>query len=192
MGQAPWNDPWNDWYHCTGTTYGKWLPGSDWGFRTRHHRRHIEGDYKNPPPPGMYAEDLARSKRLMKREAVCLVVAARRLACDAMFASLCEDGIEVIAVAVNGVHFHLLARFPDRDPRYWIGRAKGRAARALAATGLAAAGGVWAKRCKCKPIADRAHQMTVVGYIRDHVREGAAVRVACVNRPDIVLPKPTA
>jgi hypothetical protein len=32
-----------------GHTYGTWLPGDPKGFRTRHHREHIEGDYKKPP-----------------------------------------------------------------------------------------------------------------------------------------------
>jgi hypothetical protein len=41
---------WRDWYHVTGSTYGAWLPGDPRGFRTRHHRQHVEGDYKDPPP----------------------------------------------------------------------------------------------------------------------------------------------
>jgi hypothetical protein len=45
--------PWNHWYHCMGNTFGTWLPGSPKGFRTRHHREHVEGDYKHPPPKGM-------------------------------------------------------------------------------------------------------------------------------------------
>lgn len=44
--------PWNDWCHCMGHTYGTWLPGDPCSFRTRHHRQHIEGDYRNPPPKG--------------------------------------------------------------------------------------------------------------------------------------------
>ena len=120
--------PWNDWYHCNGNTFGTWLPGSDWGFRTRHHRRHIDGDYKNPPPPGKYANDLARSNKLMRRPKVILSLAARRLICDAIFESLRGDGILVVAACVNGHHFHALAKFPDRRPRHWVGRAKGRSA----------------------------------------------------------------
>lgn len=43
--------PWNDWYHIMCHTYGTWLPGDPRGFRTRHHREHVEGDYKSPPHP---------------------------------------------------------------------------------------------------------------------------------------------
>ena len=40
--------PWNDWYHCTTHTYGSWLRGDRRGWRARHHREHVQGDYKNP------------------------------------------------------------------------------------------------------------------------------------------------
>ena len=42
------------WYHVVLTTYGAWLPGDPRGFRTRHHREHVPGDYKAPPPVGMF------------------------------------------------------------------------------------------------------------------------------------------
>jgi hypothetical protein len=59
--------PWNDWYHCMGNTFGTWLPGSPKGFRTRHHREHVQGDYKNPPPNGIYEERHKHAKSLMHR-----------------------------------------------------------------------------------------------------------------------------
>src|SRR5436190_1901454 len=58
------------WFHITTHTYAAWLPGDPRGFRTRHHREHVEGDYKNPPPPGKYADRLARSKKLLTQEPV--------------------------------------------------------------------------------------------------------------------------
>jgi hypothetical protein len=64
--------PWNDWYHCMGSTYGTWLPGDARGFRTRHHREHIEGDYRNPPPKGMYEARHQQSKDVMQRDVVYL------------------------------------------------------------------------------------------------------------------------
>ncbi|HEX3314753.1 MAG TPA: hypothetical protein VHR72_07680 [Gemmataceae bacterium] len=30
------------------STYGSWLPGNPRGFRSRKHRIHSSGDYKNP------------------------------------------------------------------------------------------------------------------------------------------------
>ena len=43
---------WHGWFHIIGNTYGTWVRGDPKGFRTLHHREHIEGDYKHPPPPG--------------------------------------------------------------------------------------------------------------------------------------------
>ncbi len=58
------------WFHVVLTTYGAWLPGDVRGFRTRHHREHIEGDYKSPPPQGVYTERLHRSQALLKQPEV--------------------------------------------------------------------------------------------------------------------------
>ena len=55
-----------------GHTYGTWLPGDPKGFRTRHHREHIEGDYRNPPPKGIYEGLHECAKRSMKRDPVFL------------------------------------------------------------------------------------------------------------------------
>jgi len=46
--------PWRDWYHCVVTTYGAWLRGDPRGWRSRHHREHIQGDYRRPPSSGTY------------------------------------------------------------------------------------------------------------------------------------------
>lgn len=103
---------WNGWYHVNGNTFGTWLRGDPHGWRARHHREHVEGDYKHPPPAGMYDRLLAHSKRLMQRDEVRLSEPARQLACREMVASLLRHRVEVIAVSVDDHHFHLLARFP--------------------------------------------------------------------------------
>lgn len=58
-----------------GHTYGTWLPWDGRGFRTRHHREHVDGDYRSPPPVGMYNGLRRHSKSSMKREPVHLDVA---------------------------------------------------------------------------------------------------------------------
>ncbi|MCG8406090.1 MAG: transposase [Phycisphaerales bacterium] len=165
--------PWNDWYHCNGNTYGTWLQGDPRGFRERHHRRHVDGDYKNPPPPGTYDALYAKSVRQLKQRPVRLDKTQRRVAVDAMAEKLLRDGIEVIAAAVDDHHFHLLVRCPDHHPRHWVGRAKKHASHRLSEQGLV--GQVWGKGCRALPITDRKHQVNVFGYVERHVREGAAV-----------------
>lgn len=164
---------WNSWYHCTGNTYGTWLPGDPRGFRTRNHRMHVEGDYKAPPPRGVFDGLHALAKRSMKSSAVHLDAADRRTACFAMVAELIFRQVEVIALAVDDHHFHVLARCSDQDPRWWIGRAKRRAS--LVLQGRKNSERLWAARSRAEPIRDRSHQRNVFNYIVRHGERGAAV-----------------
>src|SRR5262245_35779793 len=95
------------WYHHVLTTYGAWLYGDERGFRTRHHREHIEGDYKNPPPPGMYAHLLERSQQYLKQEPVVLLSELRSVVGNALRERLTGLGSLVICMAVAGQHAHL-------------------------------------------------------------------------------------
>lgn len=166
---------WNHWYHVNGNTYGTWLRGDPRGWRARHHREHVEGDYKNPPAPGTFDALYARSRALMTREAVRLGPEARRVACEAIVAALQHHHVEVVAACVDDHHFHLLARFPRDNPRKFVGIAKKESARALSSRALAEAGGVWAVRFRAAPIADRGHQVQVARYILAHASRGAVV-----------------
>src|SRR5262245_49122155 len=80
FGAPSMSQPWNFWFHVGSNTKSTWLHGDARGFRTRHHREHIDGDYRNPPPHGKYDEKLQRSMSLLKNPPVvltreqCLVV----------------------------------------------------------------------------------------------------------------------
>lgn len=167
--------PWNDWYHCMGHTYGTWLPGDPRGFRTRHHREHVEGDYKNPPPKGKYDELLNRSRNLMKRDPIFLSVEQRVLIVRLLVESLQRRNFDVATACVTDVHFHILARFPDHNPRHWIGVAKKESSHYAKESQLAPTGGVWAVRSKSLPTRSRGHQLNAAEYIFDHRDEGGAV-----------------
>lgn len=169
----PLEKPWNDWYHCNGNTYGTWLPGDPRGFRTRHHRFHVDGDYKKPPPAGVHDKQLIRSRRIMKKNAVQLNPRQRDVAVQAFVEKLLGDDVDLIAMAINDHHFHLLARFRDHRPKHWIGRAKMHASMLLSDFDLP--GKVWAAGCRTLPIRDRSHQLNVFNYILKHRRQGAAV-----------------
>lgn len=177
-------DAWNGWYHLNGNTYGTWIRGDPRGWRARHHREHVEGDYKTPPPPDAYAPKRALSRRLMD-ETIHLCAQARAIALAELVASLKHQHIEIIASCVDDHHFHILARFrlPEKPAgsspwassrtrnqpiyayiRHAVGLAKSRAARALSREGLVPEGGAWAKRFKITPITDRAHQVIAFKY----------------------------
>src|SRR4029079_6566514 len=51
-------EPWNAWYHVTNHVCGSWVRGDPRGWRSRHHREHVDGDYKNPPPTGEVRQPL--------------------------------------------------------------------------------------------------------------------------------------
>jgi len=162
---------WNGWYHVNGNTYGTWLRGDPRGWRARKHREHVEGDYRNPPAPGRHAGLYDRSKSLLKAKPVRLDRTQRRVAAIAIVEKLRELGVEILAVSVDAVHYHVLGRFPGADVRSFIGRAKKNASHLLREHRLP--GTVWAKRCRVLPISDRSHQVNVYRYIARHADRGA-------------------
>jgi hypothetical protein len=167
--------PWNNWHHLMGHTYGAWLPGDPRGFRTFHHRQHVDGDYKSPPPKGKYGQLHQYSKSVMKREPIYLNLEQRKLAVRFLVESLQRREIEVVSACVDSVHFHILARITDCRADHWLGVAKRETSTYMKRDGMCEPGGVWGRGGKCQPIRDRAHQLSTVKYILGHRSKGAAV-----------------
>jgi REP element-mobilizing transposase RayT len=176
--------PWNNWYHVTVHAYGSWLRGDPRGWRSLHHREHVDGDYKHPPPDGKYDILHELSKALMKRDAVRIAAELRQFIADAIAQRLQRDGIEVLIISLDARHLHVLARFPDHNPRHWIGLAKKHASHLVRQHGLRTEeGGLWAKRSRAQPIADRQHQLQAFRYILAHLDRGARVWRFDRNQP---------
>ena len=114
----------NGWYHVTGNTYGTWLRSDPLGWRERHHRRHVEGDYKHLPAAGTGADEWALSKALMDREAVRLDRSLRSVALLGIVTTLADWGAPVVIASLDDHHLHVLARIPDHDCRRSMGWAK--------------------------------------------------------------------
>jgi hypothetical protein len=178
---------WNHWYHVMGNTYGTWLRGDQRGWRERHHRGHVDGDYKSPPSIEFSQGVHRRSKMLMNRDPVHLEKRLRWIALVAIIGSLRGDDVELLVTSLDDHHLHLLGRFRNDDPRRLLGWAKLQAIRSVksylkahgAAVGLDVqlreGEGIWAKRSKSLPVRDRTHQVNVCGYIASHGKRGAAV-----------------
>lgn len=162
---------WNGWYHVNGNTYGTWLRGDPRGWRTRRHREHVEGNYKHPPQKGSFEAMYAQSKSLMKQNAVFLNKEQRRIAGQCFVEKFHEIGIELLAISMDRVHYHLLGRFPDNQVRQPVGRAKKHASQILTHYGLP--GVVWAVRSRNLPLRNRQHQKNVYTYILAHANKGA-------------------
>lgn len=106
--------PWNYFYHVTSNTKRTWLRGDPRGWRARHHREHVEGDYKHPPPPGKYRDQFETSKSLLKEPPVILSWEQRLIACRTMAEAFAFHNIWFEDIAVTAKHFHVLL-VVDRD-----------------------------------------------------------------------------
>ena len=117
----PSSGPWNDWYHVTVSTYGAWLPGDPRGWRSRHHREHVDGDYQYPPPPGKYDTLHRAATKSMKRQPIVLPAEIRATVMKTLRDALQHYGvtIAVIAVAANTrMYWRNLGR--TSRPREWL------------------------------------------------------------------------
>ena len=158
---------WNGWYHVMIGMYGTWLPGDARGWRERDHKKHVPGDYRDPPPSGFGEALHTYSKGAMVHDVTRLIASQRRRVGERLVEKLCERGIQVLCVSVGAEHVHVLAKFPEaRRVKIEVGHAK-RAA-ALSSGGV---GKLWSKGCAVKPINSRAHQLKTFDYIGAHARK---------------------
>ena len=164
-------EAWNNWYHVSGTTYGTWLPGDQRGWQERKHRKHVAGDYRNPPPKGSGVTRLRRSRILLQNHPIHLGPTQREVAGKALIDRLVMDGIEPLALSMDSIHYHILAKFPDKKVRQWIGRAKRHVYHLFRRRWEIQK--LWARLCHVAPVADRDHQIRVFKYICEHKDNGA-------------------
>src|SRR5688572_29199660 len=162
------------WIHFIETMYGGWLYGDPRGFRTRHHREHVDGDYKNPPPKGKYDARFQRSRASLKQPPVIVPPKVRRWIGTAVRDRLEQQGAFVLCLAVSAKHLHLLAKLPPGlYDRKAMGIAKKHTTFELRKQGWT--GKLWAKRGKELAVRTRQHHRRVYHYILNHVREGAFI-----------------
>lgn len=177
------------WFHVVLTTYGAWLPGDPRGFRTRKHRLHVEGDYKNPPSPDEFRGLQAHARKSMKRDPVTLDDKFKQIASDAIVESLQKQEIVTACTAVAACHAHLLIVLPNSRTRKIIGNAKRHCWHELNNAGWEQK--CWAKRPKFVPVETASHWRNCYRYIIRHVDEGAVVYEwgnGGDSAPDIVPP----
>jgi len=162
---------WNGWYHVNGNTYGTWLPGDPRGWRERGHKLHVDGDYQNPPPAGSGNALHDHSCKLLKQPPVRLTQEQRAIVGRALAEMLAQQEMELLAVSLDAVHFHLLGRFPNSLVRPLVGRAKKHACFELRHCGFE--GRLWGAGSNVVPIRDRQHQLNVFDYIVHHREKGS-------------------
>ena len=164
---------WNGWYHVGGNTYGTWLPGDPRGWREKRHKKHVEGDYNNPPPKGSGDAYHEHARDLLTQPPVHLDTTQRKAVGRALVERFVALDIEILTLSLDAIHFHLLARFPDNQVRPRLGRAKKHAYHELRDRGLI--GKLWGGGSNVVTITDREHQLNVFAYIGRHKEHGAWV-----------------
>ncbi|NIA07496.1 MAG: hypothetical protein GWP14_07670, partial [Actinobacteria bacterium] len=131
------------------------------------------GDYRNPPPKGSGVTRLRRSRILLQNPPVHLGPTQREFAGKTLIEMFVTDGVEPLALSVDAIHYHILAKFPDKKVRPWVGRAKLHAYHLLRRRWQIKK--LWARLCHVTPISDQDHRTRVFQYRCDHNKQGGWV-----------------
>jgi REP element-mobilizing transposase RayT len=157
------------WRHVVISTANSWLPGEPRGFRSRDHKIHSSGDYRNPPPAGEHA-GLFRYSKKISGEPIVIPGDLRPEIGKAILRKLEDQGYQVLVLSVAATHAHVLVELPshDGDVRHVVGQCKAVSSHAVRAR---LPGRVWGHGGKFKPVDDIDHQRNAFHYIL--TQEGA-------------------
>lgn len=157
------------WWHLILSGHCTWLPGDARGFRSRAHRIHSSGDYKNRPPEeehkGLrcYNQDHAAKPRFFQPE-------HRKLLGETVLAAITRAELRCLAVAVGASHSHLLVECQDD---YMVARRLSGRLKQVSSFAVRdfLPGKIWAKGGKPIRIKDQRHQQQVFFYILEHAEK---------------------
>jgi hypothetical protein len=164
------------WRHVIISTRRSWLHGDARGFRSRRHRIHSSGDYKNPPPEEEH-EGLKRyHENRANGEAIEIPLHLRGELGQAIVAKVLAGGYRVLVIAVTPKHLHLLVELP------WNLAAAKRVVGAWKTARTPAVraelpGSIWGEGGSYKPVKTESHRRNAFKYIRDDQGPGAWVWV---------------
>ena len=151
------------WRHIVISTLNSWLPGDPRGFRTRKHKIHSSGDYKNPPPAGEHA-GLRHFSMQISGQKVVIPKHLRETAGRAILKKYRKLQYRVLAISVSATHSHSLAELPDeiKVVRHIVGQCKTTSSHAVRNE---IPGRVWGAGGGFKPVDTPEHQGRVYRYI---------------------------
>ncbi|MFA9477717.1 hypothetical protein ACERK3_05345 [Phycisphaerales bacterium AB-hyl4] len=152
------------WRHVTFGTKRSWNPADPRGFRSRRHRIHSSGDYRNPPPKHEHAR-LREHLNAKLHRPIFITQPLRSLLGQQLVAYLHTQGHPIVAAAVGCMHAHLLVALPivATEAKRIIGRAK---AMSSLAVRCEMPGRIWADGGDFKPVRDASHYERARQYIR--------------------------
>jgi len=161
------------WQHVVLGTKCSWLHGDKRGFRSRKHRIHSSGDYKNPPPRGEHQGlYLYHSKRSGKPVSFSFEIRIR--IARSFVLKLQALKVQVIAFSVGAKHAHALLEGPKNYGalKRMIGKGKQRASHDVRDVHP---GTVWSEGVKSERIRDKGHFKNAYDYIRTKQEPGTVV-----------------
>jgi len=149
------------------------LHGDPRGFRSRRHRIHSSGDYKNPPHPNEHVH-LRTWMQVQLNGTVALPPRIRRVVACQIVRVRESMPVRALALSVAATHVHLLVGLPrlfDFD-RKLVGACKTLSSRAIR---VDLPGAVWSRGHTVVPIADRRHQLATFRYISQRQERSASL-----------------
>ena len=151
--------------HVTIHAHGTWLHGDPRGFRSRDHRIHSSGDYKNPPPIGEHA-GLHRFHRERSDPPTYFPTELWPTLGNVLVRYLIDESHRVLIVSVSKTHVHLLVELPTplEQVKMIIGFAKSRSSRAVKDE---MPGSIWGEGGDFEPVLSAGHEANAFLYIQD-------------------------
>ncbi len=152
------------WRHVIINTRCSWLHGDARGFRSRQHRIHSSGDYKNPPLKEEH-KGLREYYKARSGQPVTIGTDLREIVVRAFVEKLRELDYRVVVVSASGRHVHALVELPDdrAEVRRIIGKCKQRASHAVR---HALPGSIWGEGGEYRLVMDDEHYDNAFNYIR--------------------------
>jgi len=160
------------WRHVIISTRSVWLHGDQRGFRSRGHRIHSSGDYKNPPPKGEHAGLWRYHKARSMEPIVIKDVRDRETIVREFVLKLRSLGYVAIAVSMSRTHLHALVESPYEltETKKIIGQCKQACSLRVSIDGR-----VWGEGGKFEVARDKAHLHNSYNYIREKQDSGTVV-----------------
>ena len=161
------------WRHVIINTRCSWLHADERGFRSRGHRIHSSGNYKNPPPKEEH-EGLREYHRNRSDDPITIDRDLREIVIRAFVEKLRDLRFSVVVVSASGRHVHALVELPDdrREIRRIIGKCKQRASHAVRNV---LPRSIWAEGGEYKLVKDDSHYGNTFNYIRTKQEPDALV-----------------
>jgi hypothetical protein len=149
------------WRHSVINTRCSWLHADERGFRSRHHRLHSSGDYRNPPPKSEHA-GLRKWMKEHSGQRIEIPSELRPVIGTTLLQFFREKQVKLLALSVGEIHAHMQIQLIDNIVaiRRIIGHAKRESSRSVKKQ---MPGSVWGAGGEHKRIENRSHHENVFG-----------------------------